>query len=192
MSRTIHNPVSGERATYVETSRESGGARTVMDFEVGASGGVPAHQHATHLERIEVLDGTIEVIVDGVTRRYGPGEAAVIEPGTVHAWRNPSDAKLRFRGTMTPGHPGFEAFLRVWFGLARDGALRPGGIPRHFGDLALLAELDPSILAGPRRLLAPLMRWSARRDRARGRASELLRRYGCEDATPGRGPHDPV
>lgn len=179
--RAIHNPVTGERATYLETSRESGGARTVIEFEVGAGGGPPRHQHANHQERIEVLEGEIEVTAGGVTRRMGVGEQVVIEPGTVHGWRNPSDRKLRFRGMMTPGNPGFEVFLRVWFGLARDGALRPGGLPRRFGDLALLADWDPSLAAGPLRLMAPLMRWSAHRARARGRAAELLRRYGCEE-----------
>jgi Cupin domain len=134
------------------------------------------------MARIEVLDGEIEVTVGGVTRRLGAGERVVIQRGTVHAWRNPSsDRKLRFRGMMTPGHPGFEAFLRLWFGLARDGQLRRSGMPRHFGDLALLADWDPSLAAGPLRLLAPLMRWSARRARSRGRAAELLRRYGGAD-----------
>ncbi len=132
--------------------------------------------------RIEVLEGEIEVTAGGITRRLGAGEHVVVERGTVHAWRNLSpDRMLRFRGMMTPGHPGFEVFLRVWFGLARDGALRPSCMPRRFGDLALLADWDPSLAAGPLRLLAPLMSWSAHRTRARDRAAELLRRYGCEE-----------
>lgn len=178
--RTVENPVTGERATYVETSHETGGARTVIDFEVAAGGGVPAHRHATHQEQIEVLEGEIEVTAGGVTRRYGRGDQAVLPPRTVHAWRNPGTGKLRFRGTMTPGHPGFETFFRVWCGLARDGAVRPSGLPRRFADLALLAELDPSLASGPLRLVAPLMRWSARRERERGRAAALLHRYGCD------------
>ncbi len=65
---------------------------------------------------------------------------------------------------MNPGNPGFERFLRVLFGLARDGMVRPNGIPRRLHDLGLLVEWDPSVLSGPLRLLSPLMRWSARRD----------------------------
>jgi quercetin dioxygenase-like cupin family protein len=178
--RTVENPVTGEKATYVETSRETSGARTVMDFEVAGGGGVPAHRHATHQEQIEVLDGEIEVTAGGATRRYGSGERAVLPPQTVHAWRNPSSGKLRARVTYTPGHPGFEAFFRVWCGLARDGAVRPSGLPRRFADLALLGALDPSLFSGPLRLVAPLMRWTARRDRERTRAAALLRRYGCD------------
>lgn len=181
--RTIENPVTGERAVFVETSRESGGARSVADFETTPGGGVPKHRHANHVERIEVLEGEIEVIVGRTKRRLGPGDHVVIERGQVHAWRNPSSKqKLRFRGSMTPGNPGFELFLRVLFGLARDGEVRPSGFPpRRFSDLALLTDWDPSILAGPLRLLGPLIRWSARRARAHGRAAELLRLYGGEE-----------
>jgi quercetin dioxygenase-like cupin family protein len=182
MNEIIDNPVTGERLTLIETSRDTGGARTVGDMEVTPGGFVPSHWHADHEERIEVLEGEIEVTIDGKKRRFGPGEHTVIQRGQVHTWRNPSvDRKLRFRGTMTPGHPGFELFLRVLFGLARDGDVRRNGLPRRFSDLALLAEWDPSILAGPFRVLRPLMRWCARRARARGRAAELLRRYGGEE-----------
>jgi quercetin dioxygenase-like cupin family protein len=181
--RTIENPVTGERCTFIETSRETGAARTVADLEVTPGGGVPTHQHATHEERIEVLEGEIEVLLGAVPHRLVAGEHVVIAPGVVHRWRNPSpDRRLRFRGSMTPGHPGFELFLRVLFGLARDGEVRKNGLPRRFSDLALLTEWDPSVLAGPLRLLAPLMRWSARRAHASGRAEELRRRFGGEDA----------
>jgi len=81
---------------------------------------------------------------------------------------------------MTPGHPGFEDVLRVLFGLARDGEARPNGVPRRVSDLGLLIDLDPSLVVGVLRLVAPFARWSARRPSARHRAAELLRRYGCE------------
>jgi quercetin dioxygenase-like cupin family protein len=182
--RTIHNPVTGEVCTFIATSRETEGARTIAEIEVTPGGGVPTHRHGDHEERIEVLEGEIEVTLGGVARRCGAGEHVVIEPGAVHSWRNPSrDRNMRFRARMTPGNPGFELFLRVLFGLARDGEVRKSGIPRRLGDLGLLTEWDPSVLAGPLRLLAPLLRWSARRARKSGRADELLRRFASEHAT---------
>lgn len=179
--RTIANPVSGERATFVETSRDSGGARTVADVEVEPGGGVFTHRHADHEEHIEVLEGEIEVRSAGVTRRIAAGARLVIPRGTVHVWRNPSpDRRLRFRGTMLPGHPAFERSLRVVFGLGRDGALRPNGMPRRLGDAALLFDWDPSLAVGAARLVAPLLRWIARRPGARRRAAELIRRYAAD------------
>jgi hypothetical protein len=82
---------------------------------------------------------------------------------------------------MTPGHPDFELFLRVFYGLGRDGELGKDKLPRRFGDLALLSELDPSIFVGAKRLLRPLMRWTAARARKRGREAELLRRYAPDE-----------
>jgi len=180
--RTIHNPLSGERATWIETSRESGGTRTVADFEVIPGGGVPKHRHSDHEELIEVLEGEIEVTLGAVKQTFRAGERVVIGPRAVHSWRNPSpDRNLKFRGRMTPGHPGFEMFLRVWFGLGRDGELRPSGMPRRLDDLSLLVEWDPSIAAGPLRVFVPLLQWWARRAPARARAAELIRRYGEAD-----------
>ncbi len=178
--RTILNPVTGERCTFIETSRETSGARTVADIEVMPGGGVTTHRHAIHEERIAVLEGEIEVTIRGIPRRLRAGQQVVIQPGDVHHWRNCSRiTNLRFRGQMTPGHPGFELFLRVIFGLARDGEVRSNGLPRRLSDIGLLTEWDPSVLAGPLRILAPFMRWAARRARAQGRADELLRRYAA-------------
>ena len=181
MGRTIINTATGEKATYLETSRETEGARSIFELHVRPGGGVPAHRHGDHEEHIEVVSGEIEVTMDGRTHRFGPGERIVIARRTTHLWRNPStDRDLPFRGGMTPGHPDFELFLRVYYGLGRDGELGENKLPRRFGDLALLSELDPSIFVGVKRLLRPVMRWAARRERKRGREAELLRRYGAE------------
>ncbi len=181
MGRTITNAATGERATYLETSRETGGARTSLELEVQPGGGVPVHRHADHDELIEVVAGEIEVTLGGKSRRLGAGERVLIPRGAIHRWSNPSpDHPLKFRGAMTPGHPDFELFLRVYAGLGNDGELGENKLPRRLGDLALLSDLDPSIFVGLKRLLRPLMRWTAARARKRGREAELLRRYGGE------------
>lgn len=177
-SGPITNPVTGERVVFVETSAETGGARTVGDLEIDRLGGVPGHVHDAHDERIDVLEGEIEVILAGVKTTLRAGEHVVIPRGVAHAWRNPSrDRPLRFRGTMTPGHPGFETALKVMFGLARDGEVRRNGVPKRLGDVALIADWNQGMLVGPLALLKPLFAWAARRARTRGRATELLRRY---------------
>lgn len=174
----ISNPVTGERVTFLETSSDTGGARTVGVLEVARDGGVPGHSHDEHDEAIEVLEGEIVVVVDGKESLLRAGEQIVIPRGKVHSWRNPSrDRALKFRGTMTPGHPGFETALKVLFGLARDGEVRRSGIPRRFADAALIAEWNQGKIAGAIGLLTPLFGWAARRAKAKGRAEELLRRY---------------
>ena len=182
MERTIINAATGEKVTYLETSSETGGARSTFHMVATPGGGVPVHQHADHDELIEVIEGEIEVILNGAKRRLGPGESVLIERGVTHRWCNPSpDRDLTFRGGMTPGHPDFELFLRVYYGLGGDGELGKDKLPKRLGDLALLSELDPSIFVGAKRLLRPLMRWTAARERKRGREAELLRRYAPDE-----------
>jgi quercetin dioxygenase-like cupin family protein len=183
MSRTIINTATGEKATYLETSRETNGARSVLEVEVKPGGGVPVHRHGDHDELIEVIAGEIEVTMNGTKHRLLPGESIVIERGTTHQWRNPSPAHdLKFRGGMTPGHPDFELFLRVFYGLGTDGELGKNKLPKRFSDLALLSELDPSIFVGVKRLLRPVMRWTAKRARKSGREAELLERYAAKES----------
>lgn len=185
LDRTIENPVTRERATWVEGAGESGGKRTVIDLEVAGGGGPPGHSHDEHEERIDVLEGEIEVTMEGRIRRLGPGEHVIIRPGQVHGWRNPSAEKvLRFRGMHTPGNPGFETALRVLFGLARDGEVRASGIPKRLEDVAMIVKWNQGLPSGPLRLLGPLMRWAARRAETRGRAAELLRRYASDEPGP--------
>ena len=182
VERTFKNPQTRERATLLESACQNGGKRSVFDFEVAVGGGVMGHFHDVHQEQLEVLAGVVEVTVDGVTRQFRPGERAVVEPGQAHVWRNASRTEaLRFRGTFTPGHPGFEAAIQVLFGLARDGETRASGLPRRLDDLALLVKWNRGLPTGPLRLLAPVFGWLARRAEASGRAAELLKRYGAED-----------
>ena len=178
MERTILNTATGEKATFLQTSVETAGERSAFEIEVRPGGGVPTHQHSDHDEHMEVVAGELEVTLAGRRRRLGPGEHVVVPRGTTHRWRNPSrERELKFRGQMTPGHPDFELFLRVYYGLGRDGELGRNKLPKRFADLALLSELDPSIFVGLRRLLRPLMQWTAARAHRRGRNTELLRRY---------------
>lgn len=187
--RMFENPQTRERAILVESARDNGGKRSVLDIEVGGGGGVMGHFHDVHQERIEVLEGVIEVTLDGVTRQVRAGDHVVVEPGQSHLWRNASGTEvMRFRGTFTPGHPGFEAALQVLFGLARDGETKPSGFPKRLSDLALLVKWNQGLPTGPARLLAPLLAWIARRAEASGRAAELLRRYGVEDPAPASAP----
>jgi hypothetical protein len=41
-ARTIENPVTGERATFLETARQTAGARTVAEVVVEPRGAPPA------------------------------------------------------------------------------------------------------------------------------------------------------
>src|SRR4051794_848397 len=49
-SRRFYNPVQKDYATFLETSEESGGARTLIQVELAPRGGNALHRHLTYAE----------------------------------------------------------------------------------------------------------------------------------------------
>ena len=181
-ARSIHNPVQGDTATFLELSSETGGKYSLMEAEVAPRGkGPPVHFHTEFDEEIEVMRGTVEVEVDGTKRLLRAGERVMIPRGTNHSWCNPTDEPLVIRGRNTPGSVGFENFLRLVYGHGREGKLAKNGLPASFPAMALAIKWSDTNLPGfGPKLLAPVLRWAARRAERNGTASALRRQYGCE------------
>jgi quercetin dioxygenase-like cupin family protein len=60
------------------------------EFEAGAS----IHEHKHPQEEVwEVIEGELEVTVDGVTAVAGPGCAAIVPPNVAHAVRALTDGR---------------------------------------------------------------------------------------------------
>ena len=55
-------------------------------YEIAAGASIHAHHHP-HEEVWLVIEGELEVTIDGVTQRAGPGAVAVIPPDVTHAVR---------------------------------------------------------------------------------------------------------
>jgi quercetin dioxygenase-like cupin family protein len=84
----------------------------VFRFEMDArTHGAGPHHHRAHVDSFLVLEGELEVTVDGERKTLGAGEIAVVPPRTVHAFRNASDASARFLNFHTPGMR-FDEYIR--------------------------------------------------------------------------------
>ena len=84
----------------------------VFRFEMDArTHGAGPHHHRAHVDSFLVLEGQLEVTVDGERHTLGAGEIAVVPPRTVHAFRNASDASARFLNFHTPGMR-FDEYIR--------------------------------------------------------------------------------
>jgi quercetin dioxygenase-like cupin family protein len=92
----IWNPLTGEKALFVESAEETGGARIVADFAVEAGGFVPGgeHVHDHCAEHIELQAGRVAFLIDGAMRALIAGERLTIAPGTWHRWWNASDGEV--------------------------------------------------------------------------------------------------
>ena len=176
-SRRIYNPVQRDAATFLETSEETGGVRTLVALEIAPGGKVTPHYHLTYSERFKVLEGQLAVEIDGVRHQLEPGEEAVAPPRSVHAWSNPSEEPTIAHIELRPGSPGFENGLRLAYGLAIDGLVLKNGLPRNPLHAALLLEMGGVRLPGAYRALERILGLLVRIARWRGTDRELTRRY---------------
>jgi quercetin dioxygenase-like cupin family protein len=126
----IWNPLTGEKALFVETADETDGARMVADFAVERGGFVPGgeHVHDHCAEHVELQAGRVAFLLDGAMRMAIAGEQLTIAPGTWHRWWNAGDGEVRARVRIEPAMRFQEAILVLW-GLCADGHTGTDGRP---------------------------------------------------------------
>ncbi|USN98861.1 MAG: cupin domain-containing protein [Phycisphaeraceae bacterium] len=95
--------VLGVDTTLLLTADQTGGAATLVMLDVAPGAGTPPHVHEREDESFLVLDGEIDITLDGRTTRLGAGEAAWGARGVPHMFRNSSPRPARLVVTATPG-----------------------------------------------------------------------------------------
>jgi quercetin dioxygenase-like cupin family protein len=175
--RPIRTAPDQDPVAFLETVRESAGRRTLVRTQLAPGGGSAPHAHRSYDEYLEVVAGTVTVVLGDAEHVLGAGELVVAPAGTVHALRNHSAGPATVDQEIQPGHRGFEKALQVAHGLAADGAVRPDGAPRRLADLAILVDWAEMELMGPARALRPLLRVAGEHARRRGYDHVLEERY---------------
>jgi len=77
----------GQLATLIARSEDSGGLFQIAVISGGKGATFPLHSHAKSREALLVLDGRLELFLNGEARLLSPGDFAGIPPGTVHGYR---------------------------------------------------------------------------------------------------------
>jgi quercetin dioxygenase-like cupin family protein len=80
------------RWEILETAEETDGERFVTRMTLEERSQLPTHVHPHAEESYEVVDGEIEVRVDGEWATLTAGERRVVPPDTPHSFRNETDA----------------------------------------------------------------------------------------------------
>ncbi len=136
---TIHNPVTGERITFHQTSADTDGEAVVIECSVQPHGFVAAaHVHPSQTERFNVIEGTLGIKVGKERKTLGRGEVAVVEAGTPHKFWNAGEDEVRFVCEVRPALQ-FESLLETMFTLAEDGKTNRKGMPNPLR-LAVIAR----------------------------------------------------
>jgi len=136
---TIHNPVTGERITFLATAADTDGEAVVIETVVRPHGFVAAaHVHPSQSERFAVKSGTLGLKAGREKHRLGAGEVVTVEPGTPHRFWNAGDEPVRFVCEVRPALQ-FESLLETMFALAADGKTNRKGMPNPLR-LAVIAR----------------------------------------------------
>ena len=128
--RRFENPALHEVVTVLESSAETDGARTVLELEIAPGARAPRRSHGTHDVTLRVRKGTLAIDVGGKRQDLGQGQRVDIPLQTPHNWANAGEAPVVARLEMHPGNEGYERFVRVSAGLARDGRTSATARPR--------------------------------------------------------------
>ncbi len=103
------------------------------------TGGPPVHVHPTAEESYEVIEGTLEVLIDGQWRTLHAGENATVPPGARHTLKNSSGTPVRLINAHRPALR-FEQMLREMHLLISTGRIKrlPPAEPRSLLYAAML------------------------------------------------------
>ena len=126
--QTIENPVTGERITFHQTSRDTGGEYVLIEAAVAPGGGVASHVHPYQTEEFEILSGSVEFRKGRDKVVAEEGDSITVEPGTIHRFKNVGSDEARFTTKVSPALE-FESFLETMFALAADGKTNKKGMP---------------------------------------------------------------
>ena len=149
LPRTIENPISGERVSFLATAEETNGEYTKIRNETAAGGrGVVLHYHLAYTEEFTVLEGSLNICIGRRNARVlRAGESTFVPLKTPHRFWNSSTEPVVFEVDIRPARD-FEKALRAQFGLVADGRTTDKAVPKNLFELALIYELSESYIVG--------------------------------------------
>jgi quercetin dioxygenase-like cupin family protein len=87
----------------VRTSDDTNGEALEMVWELAPhASGTPIHVHPYATESYDVLEGKLDVFIDGKWRTLSRGESASVPPGIPHTFKNPDAIISRVRNVHAP------------------------------------------------------------------------------------------
>jgi mannose-6-phosphate isomerase-like protein (cupin superfamily) len=115
--------VFGVLAQVTRSSAATGGEFVEMVCTADPGSGTMVHYHPGQEETFHVLEGTMEVLRNGVWESVQAGDTYLVPRGEVHAWRNRGNIPVRFQNVHRPAL-GFQDHMESLDRLTRAGKIR--------------------------------------------------------------------
>lgn len=178
MNRTIINPIIKDEVTFIRTSAETMGQCTEVMVTLIPGGGTPMHYHTTFAETFIATRGELTIGLDkGRSVVLQPGESFTASRMVLHRFYNATKNPIHFKVLIQPGSTGFEQSLRIMYGLATDGLTNNQSVPKKMVHTAVLFKLGDLNGKGILALLAPLLRYLAKKAKKNGLEEALVNKY---------------
>lgn len=155
--------IFGVQARITTASEATAGEYVEMDCTAEPGSATMIHYHPEQEETFQVLDGTLEVLRDGLWGAVQAGEAVTVPRGAVHAWRNASGGPVRFRNVHRPAL-GFQDHMETLDRLVKAGKVRGTKDPRSLIYMSMSAVRHrPDATVKPPQWVVNLMAFIGRR-----------------------------
>lgn len=92
----------GDTYTFLATTEETDGAYFVLEGLVPHGAGPPPHIHHDQVETFYVVEGQLEIMVDGQVHEVQAGGFVHVSKGSPHSFINRSQAPVKFIATFVP------------------------------------------------------------------------------------------
>jgi len=174
---TIENPVIGEKITFLTTSKQSNGDKSLMEIFLSPKGGNPLHYHRRFSESFKIIEGELNVQVGKELKILKPGDKTIAPINTIHRFYNTSGKPVRFTCELTPASEGFKNVLRIGCGLAQDGKAAKNGMPKNLLHMAVLMNMGEGYFVGIFSMFEKFFRFLARTGKGKKIEKELIEKY---------------
>jgi uncharacterized cupin superfamily protein len=108
-NQPVEYDFGGSRTRLLVSGEQTAGAHCMFEITAPAGRATPMHRHTHEDETLHILDGEMEVIVDGAPHKLPIGSTIVLPRGSTHQFVNRTDQSARYLLVCTPA--GFDGFV---------------------------------------------------------------------------------
>lgn len=108
MAKTVS--LGPNQVTFYARAHDTKGAYALVEWKMAppAAPGPPLHRHLEEDEACFLLDGELDLTLDGKMSRAAPGAYVLFPKGAWHSIANPGPSHARFLVILSP--PGYEGY----------------------------------------------------------------------------------